>query len=164
MAKFVSVLGKWYPAKEQASMKNTFGKTIESEFVVGPTGSHVVKEGEQFIYTGPNRAAVKVLKELGEETLGKDFRKDQQFMQAFRALGFNNADEYLKYLGFNEKETIEKQMSMIDLLSTNDKKKQKEILEIAGGRDFTGNKENDVIGGFGDQRLRKPEELTKSAK
>ena len=161
MAKFVSVMGKWYPAKEQATMKNTFGKTIESDLIVGPTGSHVVKEDELFIYTGPNREAVKMLKELGEDSLGNDFRKDPQFLQSVRNMGFNSVSEYLKNIGFNEKETFEEQMSLIDIISSGDKVKQKEIIELAGGRDFTGNKMNDVIGGFGTEKLRSPAEITK---
>lgn len=164
MPKFVSVMGKHYPAKEQVSMKNTFGKTIESDLVVGPDGSHTVKEGETFIYTGPNREAVKILKEMGEDTMGRDFRNDPEFLQSIRNMQYKDTKDYLKAIGFSEKETYDKQMSLIDIISTGDKQKQKEIVELAGGKDFSGNKANDTIGGFGTERLRSPEELTKSNK
>ena len=161
MSKFVSVLGKWIPAIEEAHMENTFGKEITSEFITAADGSHTVKEGEKFIYRGPNREAVKVLKEMGEDSLGRDFRTDPEFLQAVRNLGYNNPEEYLKSIGFEESSEKQKQEDLALILdAVKDKKKTREILEIAGGRDFTGNRENTAIGGFGPERVRSPEELT----
>ncbi len=163
MSKFVSVLGKWIPAMETANMVNTFGKTIESEFIIGQDGTHVVKEGEKFIYKGPNREAVKMLKEMGEEHLGRDFREDPEFLQAVRNLGFNDKEQYLKSIGFDEEKSKKEQNDLALILDTvKNKAKTKEILEIAGGRDFTGNRENTAVGGFGPERVRRPDELTKS--
>jgi hypothetical protein len=160
MAKYVSVLGKWSPRKETAQMKNTFGKTITSDMIIGPDGSHTVKEGQVFIYNGPDREAIKMLKEAGTDTLGRDFRHDPEFLQAVRNMGFNGVDEYLKWIGFSEKEEFKKQMDLVSELATGKKDVQNEILELAGGRDFTGNKSNSFIGGFGPERLRSPEELS----
>lgn len=163
MGEFVSVLGKWSPKRESAMMKNTFGKTIESQFITANDGSHVAKEGENFLYNGPDREAVKMLREQGVEYFGKDFRNDTEFIQATRNLGFNSVDDYLKHIGFNEKEYIEKQEKLAGSVVSHETPEQiDEVLELAGGRDFTGNKANNAIGGFGTERLRSPEEITTS--
>ncbi len=165
MSKSVSVLGKWVPAMEEVHMTNTFGKTIESEFITGSDGKHIVKEGEKFIYKGPNREAVKKLKEAGEDFMGRDFRTDPEFLQSLRNMGFNDVESYLKSIGFDEDGEKKKQEDLALILETvSNKKKTKEILEIAGGRDFSGNKENTAIGGFGPERVRKPGELTSTKK
>jgi general stress protein YciG len=160
MPNFVSVGGVWKPRKESAMMTNTFGKTIESEFITASDGSHVVKPGENFLYNGPDREAVKKIKEEGEQ--GRHFKNDPEFLQAVRNMGFNNVEEYLKHIGYNEKSDKEKQEKLIGITNAHeDPKKVEEILVLAGGKDMSGNKSNDVIGGFGPERLRSPEEITK---
>jgi len=164
MSNFVSLSGKWYPKKESAMMKNTFGRTIESEFVTANDGGHVVKEGENFLYNGPDREAVKMLKEIGEDHLGHDFRTEPEFLQAVRNMGFNNPEEYLKSVGYDEETDLKKQRALLSIVNAHELPKEtEEIIMMAGGRDYSGNKENDTVGGFGPERIRKPEEITKLA-
>lgn len=162
--KFVSVLGKWLPRKETVTLTNTYGRTLTSDMIVGPDGKHTVKEGEVFIYNGPNREAVKMLKADGVDFLGKDFRRDTEFLQAIRNMGFNNVKEYLKWMGFEEEIEVEKQMALVDTLCQDKPEKKDEIVELAGGRDFTGNKANNFIGGFGPERLRSAGEVKQTLK
>lgn len=158
MPQFISIGGEWSPRVEQFSMVNTFGKTIESDLIVGPDGSHKVKEGEMFIYTGPDREAVKMLKEENLDFFGRNFKSDPEFIQATRNLGFNNPEDYLKNIGYNEEEEIAKQKKEAKIISKGGiKKTSEEVAYLAGGKDTSGNK-NDFIGGFGEQRLRKPSE------
>lgn len=162
MAKFVSVLGKFIPAKESCSMVNTFGKTITSEFIVGPDGSNTVKPGENFLYNGPNREAVRKLKEQGSEYLGRDFRHHPEFLQAVRNMGFNNPEEYLKMIGFDEKAEYNKQMEkVVELTSEKNPNRKEEAYMLAGGQDRSGEAANNYIGGFGAERLRPVGELKK---
>jgi len=163
MPNFVSIRGKMFPAKESVSMTNTFGRTIESEFIIGPDGSHVAKEGEVFIYNGPDREAVKLLREQGVEYLGHDFKSDPEFLQSIRNMGFNDVDSYLKSIGYDEEKDIKKQENLLAIVNRHlPPKEVDEILVIGGGKDSSGNKANDTIGGFGPERIRKPEEITKS--
>lgn len=165
MPEFVSIGGEWKPKKESAMMVNTFGKTIESEFVVGPDGSHVVKEGENFLYNGPDREAVKVLKEEGVEFMGKHFKSDPEFLQAVRNMGFNDVDAYLKHVGYDEKSDKEKQEKLACIVNKHEPpEKTDEVLAMGGGKDMSGNKSNDIIGGFGPERIRTPDEITSSSK
>ena len=158
MAEFISIGGEWSPRVEQFSMVNTFGKTIESDMIVGPDGSHKVKEGDLFIYTGPNREAVKMLKEENLEFFGRNFKQDPEFLQATRNIGFNSPDDYLKMIGYKEEEEIEKQKKEAKVIRRGGiKKTADEVAYLAGGKDTSGNK-NDFIGGFGEQKLRKPED------
>ena len=142
-------------------MVNTFGKTIESDLVIAPDGGHVVKEGENFLYNGPDREAVKVLKEQGVESLGKNFKTDPEFLQAVRNMGFNTVDDYLKHIGYDEKSEIEKQEKLTMIINKHESPEETdEILVMGGGKDMSGNKNNDAIGGFGPERIRTPDEIT----
>jgi len=159
MSQFISIGGEWSPRVEQFSMVNNFGKTIESDLIVGPDGSHKVKVGEMFIYTGPDREAVKMLKEENLDFFGRNFKTDPEFIQATRNLGFNSPDEYLKNIGFNEEEEIKKQKKKAKIINKGGiKKTSEEVAYLAGGKDTSGNK-NNFIGGFGEERLRKPSEV-----
>ena len=106
MGNFVSVLGEWKPAKEVVSMVNNFGKTIKSPLIIGPDGKHEALKGEVFIYKGPDREAVKMLKEEGVESLGQCFKNNPEFLQSIRNMGFNNIEEYFKQIGFDEGKEI----------------------------------------------------------
>ena len=159
MAKWTSIAGEWYPRTESVPMKNTFGKEIESEFVISENGEHKVAEGENFIYKGPDREATKMLREIDEDHLGQDFMNHPEFLQSVRNMGYNNPKEYLKIIGYDKKTEDEKQKALASIINKHElPAKSKEIIELAGGKDFSGNKENNVIGGFGDQKLRKPSE------
>ena len=157
---FRSVGGEWRPRQEQFSMINNFGRVLESDMIVGPDGSHKVKEGDLFIYTGPDREAVKMLKEENLEYFGRNFKSDPEFLQAVRNMGFSSPEDYLKNIGFDEEAVIKEQKkNSIKIEKGKIKEKAEEVAYLAGGKDTTGNKENNFIGGFGAEKLRKADEI-----
>ena len=155
MPNFVSNRGKWSPAKEEIGLTNLSVNIIEYE-------GRKINPGQPFIYKGPCREALKMLHESGEEFLGTDFMHDPEFRQAVRNQGFENIEEYLKHIGYDEKKDEEKFKERTATVKAHEiPKKVKEILVMGGGKDFSGEKANDVVGGFGDQKVRKPSEVKK---
>jgi len=127
MARFVSDEGVWSPSKEKVGLQNNSGKTIT-------VNGKQILHGEPFIYEGPDRGA-----------FGESFRKHPEFLQAVRNQGFNNTDEYLKHLGYDEakaKKEIEKTSTKIT--SQDELTKRTKMVETMGG----GGK--DYPGGFGE--------------
>ena len=162
MPTFISQRGKWSPAKEELTLTNVGDDPIKSKYVFGTKKEGVAMPGEGFVYRGPDREAVKMLKEAGEETLGQDFKNDPEFRQIVRNQGFQTVEEYLEYLGYDE-EADEKdfQKKAVQIKAHEMPKIVKEMKVMGGGQDRSGNKENDLIGGFGEERHRKPSELDK---
>ena len=155
MGTFVSKEGVWYPAKEKVALKNVGKKDLVYKGVV-------IKPGEPFIYEGPDRVAVDELKKSGEETFGHDFRSEPEFLQAVRNMGFNTVDEYLKHIGYDQEKELKKFEDKASSVQAHEVPKPVDEIYIpAGGKDTSGNKEADIIGGFGDQRIRSADELRK---
>lgn len=162
MPSFVSERGKWSPTKEEITLTNIGDEPIESKYVFGTKKEGVVQPGEGFVYRGPDREAVKMLKEQGQETLGRDFKSDPEFRQIVRNQGFQTVEEYLEYLGYDEEaEKKEFDKKAVRVKSHEMPKIVKEMKVMGGAQDRSGNRENDLIGGFGDERMRKPKELDK---
>lgn len=162
MPTFISLKGKQYPAKEEVSLTNESDKDIVSKYVFGTKKEGVAVPGEHFIYRGPDREAIKMLNEAGAEYLGGDFRKDPEFLQSVRNQNFNNTDEYLKHIDYDEEADEKKFKEKVELVKAHDMPRvAKELRIMGGGQDRSGNKDNDMIGGFGDERERKPAELKK---
>jgi hypothetical protein len=155
MSSWVSDKGKWHPAKEKIALTNLSDVDIKHN-------GETIKPGDPFIYEGPDRQAIKELHEEGVDPLGEDFRRDPDFIQMTRTRNFNSVDEYLEWLGYDEKAHDKKcKENMHSVKSHEIPKRAKEILVMGGGKDHSGNKNNDVIGGFGDQRERSSKELVK---
>ena len=162
MPTLISDKGKWYAAKEEVSLVNKKDEPIKSKYIFGTKIEGVAGPGENFIYRGPDREAIKLLNEAGAEHLGGDFRKDPEFRQAVRNQGFNDVDAYLKDMGYDEEADTKKFKDNAELIQAHEVPKVANELRImGGGQDRSGNKDNDVIGGFGDERERKPAELKK---
>lgn len=149
-----------YPAKEVVNLVNKSNKTIKSDCIFGTEKEGVAKPGEPFIYKGPDREALKMLNESGGEFLGMDFKRDPEFRQASRTQGFESIDEFLEYLGYDEKQADKEFEKKASIVSSGEiPKRVKEIKAMGGGRDTSGNSKNDVIGGFGDQQVRPAKEV-----
>jgi hypothetical protein len=160
MPTFISERGVFHPAKEKVSLKYKGDKKIlKKDLPSGVTiAGDVLNPGDDFLYDGPDRAAMQVLfKEGGDAgTLGFDFKNDPDFIQMTRTRGFNTVDEYLKSIGYNEEAEKKKFEEKVSKVKAHDiEKKVNEIEVLAGGRDFAGGN-NDIIGGFGDEQIRKP--------
>lgn len=153
MSSWVSDKGKWHPAKEKIALTNLSDVDIKHN-------GQVIKPGDPFIYEGPDRQAIKELHEAGQNHLGDDFRRDPDFIQMTRTRNFNSVKEYLDWLGYDEKEHDEECKKKMHTVKAHEvPKRAKEIMVMGGGKDYSGNENNDVIGGFGDQRQRSSKEL-----
>lgn len=135
MASWISVNGNWIPAKEHAVLPHLTGTSKE-------------------IYDGPDRAALLQLYEndpTGKTTtLGKHFKTDPDFLAMVRGLGFNNPDEYLKIIGYDEKEVEDMTKDRISAINKHELPKRIKSINatVSGGTEYgTGR----VIreGGFG---------------
>jgi len=144
MPRFISKEGVWYPAKERIALKNLSGK-------VKKVDGEEVRPGEEYIYKGPDRAALFELFKAKVETFGQDFRKDPDFLQAVRNQNFKDVDSYLEFIGY-DKEKIEKEFQEKASQVHKDElpKRVKAIETLGGGVDTTGSGK-DRYGGFGPQ-------------
>ena len=161
MANWVSLRGKWFPCKEKVALKNLSDKPFEYK-------GEVLQPGDPFIYQGPDREAIKQLALEGLENLGTDFRRDPEFLQAVRTMGFTAGEQgvgdYLTFIGYDEEADEKKFNETASIVSKHDlPARNREILTLGGGRDMTGNKNADVIGGFGEEKVRPADELRKVA-
>ena len=159
MPNYVSKMGEWHAAKEKVGLTNKSDRTFEYK-------GQMIQPGEPFIYEGPCREAVKAIFESGQTTLGTNFKNDPEFLKSLQAYGYSSDEEgvkkYLKMIGFNEQEHIDNFNKQASIIKNQEMPKiHDEILVMGGGKSQTGDREADMIGGFGDQRIRKPEELRK---
>jgi hypothetical protein len=139
MPNYVSKGGVFYPAKEHAVLPHLSGTDKE-------------------VYDGPDRAAEFELAQAhGMDTDGKpkvttfgiDFRKDPEFVNRVRQMGYKDINEYLKDIGYDEaseEEKFNKLAAVIVKHKEPDKKPASEVL--GGGKDFSG-QGKDKYGGFG---------------
>jgi len=165
MPNTVSNKGVWHAAKEKVGLVNKSDKPIEYN-------GETIQPGEPFIYNGPDREAVKMLHEQGFEdpngnwVMGSDFRNDPEFLKSLQAYGFSSDEEgvakYLKRIGYNEEEDKKKFKERASVIKRHElPKRHDEILVMGGGKSHSGHKEDDMIGGFGPERVRKPAEIKK---
>lgn len=162
MPEFVSILGRQFPKHERLGLTNKSDKVIINEY---SNDGKPIQPGEDFIYDGPDREAMRIIKQEGGKDatfLGEDFRDDPEFLQSCRNRGFNDVDEYLKNIGFDEKNSVEEGNKLIEKqVSHTPEEPQEETLIMGGGQDRSGNIDNDSIGGFGDERVRPASEVRK---
>ena len=134
------------PAKEEIGLINKSEQVIEYE-------GQKIKPGQPFIYRGPDREALKLLHKAGAATLGQDFRHDPEFLQAVRNQGFTSIDDYLKNIGYDEKADEDKFTKRTATVKAHEIPSRVEKINVmGGGKDFSGNKDNDIVGGFGDEK------------
>ena len=138
--------GRWFPATEEVALINKSNKVIKYN-------GQDIQPGQPFIYNGPDRAALFELYKEGVEFFGKDFRRTPSFRQMFRNMGFNNDKEFFEWLGYDEEKEKKRFVDKISKVKAHEiPQKVREIKQLAGGKDFAGNKDNNRYGGFGDPR------------
>ncbi len=151
MPSFVSKDGVWHPAKEHAVLPHLSGTKNE-------------------VYDGPDRAAefelgqVHGLDKDGKPkitTFGSNFRKDPDFINRVRQMGYKNISEYLEDIGY-DKEKVEADFKekAAEIIKHQEPKRNPEVAMQGGGVDTSG-KGGDLIGGFGPERERPASELGK---
>lgn len=169
--------GICHPAKERVALKNLSGKTItiKTKDVKGIEFTQEIPPGSDYIYEGPDRSALydwwvqngkpskEKMKEMdGKVTIGENFRRNKEFLESFsvarQAFGFNKVDEYLEYLGYNEKKVKEEFEQKASAITVHDAPKRIEEIKKLGGGSNTANPHEVVFGGFGE-----PAELSNRA-
>ena len=141
MSTYVSKSGTWHPAKEKVGgLTNKSKKTIV-------VNEKEIKPGDPFIYEGPDRAALLELYREKVETFGQDFRKDPDFINRVRQLGYTT-ESYLKAVGYDE-EQVEKDFKKNAQVVQKHEigEKVKTINTLGGGIDTSGGGA-DAYGGF----------------
>lgn len=147
--RFVSVAGKWYPAKEWAINPNA-------------------KPGENPVYEGPDRGAMEYMKENGLvdekgnilDYPGQDCFTDPDNMMKARTLGYKNAEEHVKEIyGIDRKKVEDAGKKHLEKLTLHDQKVTPGLdrSPLGGGFDATG-QGRDRKGGFGE-----PDDVSASA-
>lgn len=161
--------GVWHPAKERVPLYNRSEKTITIEQVSndGTKFKMDVAPGASYIYEGPDRAAMlqwweengkptaEQMQEKinGSVTFGDDFRKNTEFMEQYSKsrmmFGHKNVEEYLQYIGYDQKALHEKFLKKASIVATHDAlPKVKEIQMVGGGTDRANPGQNVRMGGF----------------
>ena len=154
MPSWVSKEGVFFPAKEHAVLPHLSGTDKE-------------------IYDGPDRAAeLELAQSFGvdkdgkpkEVTFGSHFRKDPDFINRVRQMGYKDIEEYLKDIGY-DKEKAEKDFKekAAEIVKHKEPERNPEPSMVGGGVDTSG-KGGDLIGGFGGERERPAKELDKPLK
>ena len=169
---FVSKKGVWYAAKEKVGGLIYKGKKVISKETL-PKGVMIsgdeLRPGDPFIYDGVDREALKMLHEQGydlqgERVLGVDFRHEPEFLQAVRNMGFQNVKEYLEHMGYNEEEDEKMFKERAERTKSHEVAGKVAALNtLAGGRNIGDpSGETNIIGGFGDERIRSAKEVAKT--
>jgi hypothetical protein len=146
MPSYVSKGGVWYPTKEKVALKNYSKQTIKNPSTDEKLKGEEIKPGEDYIYAGPDRAALYELWQAKVENFGSDFRKDPEFLQACRNMGYSTYKQYLKDIGFDEEKMEADFKDNADKVTLHELPQKVDAIDIlAGGKDTSGGG-NDVRG------------------
>jgi len=144
MPRWVSDRGTWYPAKERIALKNLSGKV---KLVDGKE----VQPGDDYIYEGPDRSALFELFDLKVETLGQDFRKNPEFLQAVRNQGFQDVSKFLEAYGYDDEKVKKEFEEKYSATHKDEIPKRVKAIETMGGGVDTAGVSKAKLGGFGPQ-------------
>lgn len=163
--------GLLHPAKERVGLKNlkSHDIVVEQTDMEGKKFKIKVPAGGDYTYEGPDRAAMhqwweengrptyEQIMEMpkGTITMGLDFRQNDEFMKQFRiareAHGYQNMNEYLKDIGFDEKKAHEKFLEKASVVQLHDlPNRVPEIKKLGGGDDRANPGKNIKLGGWGE--------------
>lgn len=163
--------GILHPAKERVSLKNLSGKVIEIEQTAtdGKKFKQLIQPGMDYIYEGPDRAAMfqwweengkttaEQMKERvdGSVTFGSDFRNNTEFLQHYsiarQAHGFKDMSEFLVFIGYDEKKSHAKFLERASVVNMHETPNRiNELQRLGGGTDQANPGKNIRYGGFGD--------------
>ena len=138
MPTFISDEGVWVPAKEKVALEKTNPETGEKE---------------PFIYEGPDRAALEMLKDMDMEEqgyMGTHFSENMELFELARGRGYNSVEEYVEKLGYNSKKAKELVAKYKSKYQTHTLPEKIQGKKFQGGGTNTAGTGNDLEGGFGD--------------
>lgn len=131
MPKWVSKDGVCVPSKERVALTD--------------------KNGEPYIYEGPDRAAVEYLKEQGVESLGVHFSQDPELIARVRQIHNISMKEYMDMCGYDENTTRAKFDKHLNEVNIHENPARKPGLKPrTGGINTAG--EGHYAGDFGDPK------------
>lgn len=163
MAQFISFRGKFYPAVEEVSLvyngETEIPKRKVSKYVT--FAGDALKKGMPFIYKGPDREAMAMLKKEDLEFLGQDFEHDTEFLEKVRKLNFSSVKDYLVFIGYDEEKDKERFNKLAIEVSRHELPEAGEEALIMGGGQDKANSANDIVGGFGDPEFKKKSAIVK---
>lgn len=152
MANFISFRGMFFPGIEEVNLtykgKTPIPREKVSKYIL--FNGDTLTEGMPFIYKGPDREAMYMLKENGVDYLGQDFTHDPSFLEMVRKLNYNSTEDYLKAIGYDEnkdKQRFEKLAKKVSYHELPDR--EDEAFILGGGKDTSGSAKS-YVGGFGE--------------
>ena len=148
MPNYISKGGKWFPQNERVALKNNSNKVIKNPSMDEKLKDEEIKPGQDYIYSGPDRAALFELWKSKVEYFGEDFRRNPEFLQAVRNMGYSSYRTYLKDIGFDEAK-LEQDFADKSAVVTSHELPEKvaAIDQLAGGKDTSGSGQ-DMKGAF----------------
>ena len=128
MPSFVSKNGVWEPAKEYA---------------VDPKA-----EPGKEIYEGPDRAALAMIAESGEDHLGMDFKLDPEMVMRAKQFGFDSVEEYIAAKGYDPKKAEADYKKKVEQVNRHRPVEPKKFPKIKGGGTDTSGGGKDRYGDY----------------
>ena len=100
MPTWISKGGEWYPAKEHAVLPHLSG--TPNEIYDGPDRAAELELAtvHGVLEDGPDKGKPKVT------TFGMDFRKDPDFINRVRQMGYKDIKEYLADIGYDKEKVM----------------------------------------------------------
>lgn len=139
MPSYISRGGVWHPMKERVALKNFSNKTIKNPSTDEKYKDEEIKPGEDYIYSGADRAALYEMWKAKVDNFGEDFRRNPEFLQAVRNMGYSSYKKYLKDIGFDEKKLDKEFESKAEKVNMHELPEKVEALDVlAGGKDTSG--------------------------
>ena len=130
MPSWISKGGEWHPAKEHAVLPHLSGTDKE-------------------VYDGPDRAALFVLFQEKQESLGQSFRHDPDLLNRIKQLGYKDIDDYCKSVGYDEEKAEKDFQEKATKVTKHEIEKRVEAINTPGGGMDTSGGGLDKPGGFG---------------
>lgn len=154
MAKWISEGGMFFPANERVGLTNNTDKVITNPSAEWSMFyNEEVQPGADYIYEGPCRDALKILREQGLEDLGflgDHFTQNNDMIELARIKYNKTVEEYAEMMGYNKdkaKELAEKYKKQVFVRL--EPKRVPEI-KISGGGTNRAGTGGDKAGGLGD--------------
>ena len=156
MPRFISDEGVWVVAKERVSLKNETGAVAVNPSVEGSKyHKEQIQPGEDFIYEGPDRAALKMLQELDlaeQGYMGQHYSESPELFELARTKGYDNVEDYVKKLGYKTDKAKELVKKYKDTYYSHSGPAKVTGTKFKGGGTNTAGTGNDIEGDFGDPK------------
>ena len=156
MAKFISDEGIQYPANERIGLKNETKEMMINPSVEGSRFyGEEVEPGDDYIYEGPCRDAIKILTDLGlypdPGFMGEHYTTNNDLINLAKYKHYDTVQDYVKGEVHYDAEEAQNKIKEYreKFFSRKPAERVKPIKPISGGRNTAGT-EGSISGGMGD--------------